>query len=155
MVPVSTILQRILPTNNYLHKIGLVDSPLSYLCQQTLEAIKHIFSECFVVKEIWMEVERWIMKIFNIHVQTSFDKYSILFGKYKDSSIRKSDNIITKQYVFQTKMRSSRPNAMVLKNVLTKRLYIEQFLPLRNCNYLDYNNYWKVLFQNVENSSFV
>ena len=59
----------------------------------------------------------------------------------------------TKQYVFQTKMRSSRPNAMVLKNVLTKRLYIEQFLLLKNCNYLDYNNYWKVLFQNLESSS--
>ena len=28
-------------------------------------------------------------------------------------------------------MRSSGPNAMVLKNVLTKRLYIEQFLLLK------------------------
>ena len=148
------LLHRILPTNNYLHKIGQANSPLCYLCQQTIETIEHIFAECFVVKEIWIEVEKWISGVFNI--QTSFDKYSILFGKYENSTIHRLENLIilfTKQYVFQTKMRSSRPNAMVLKNVLTKRLYIEQFLLLKNCNYLDYNNYWKVLFQNLESSS--
>ena len=51
-------------------------------------------------------------------------------------------------------MRSSRPNAMVLKNVLTKRLYIEEFsFKKKTCNHLDYNNYWKVMFQNLDNSS--
>ena len=58
------------------------------------------------------------------------------YGKYENtcSSIHRLENLIilfTKRYVFQTKMRSSRPNAMVLKNVLTKRLYIEQFLLLK------------------------
>ena len=81
------LLHRILPTNNYLHKIGQANSPLCYLCQQTIETIEHIFAECFVVKEIWIEVEKWISEVFNI--QTSFDKYSILFGKYENSSIHR------------------------------------------------------------------
>ena len=59
-------LHRILPNNNYLHKIGLVNSPLCYFCQQTLETIEHIFAECFVVKEFWIEVEGWILEVFNI-----------------------------------------------------------------------------------------
>ena len=60
-------IHRILPTNNYLHKICRVNSPLCYFCQQTLETIEHIFAECFVVKEIWIEVERLTTK-------SSFDK---------------------------------------------------------------------------------
>ena len=43
-------------------------------------------------------------------------------------------------------MRSSRPNAMVPKYVLTKR----KVFTFRDCNYLDFNNYWKALFQNLK-----
>ena len=46
------LIHRILPTNTYLHKIGQANFPSCYLCQQTLETIKHILPECFVVKEI-------------------------------------------------------------------------------------------------------
>ena len=50
------LLHRISPTNNYLDKIGLLNSPFSYFFQQTPETIEHI-AECFVVKEIWIIVE--------------------------------------------------------------------------------------------------
>ena len=36
--------------------------------------------------------------------------------------------LFTKPYVFQTKMRSSRPGTMVVINIFTKSSYIEQFL---------------------------
>ena len=65
------LLHRILLTNNYLHKIGLFKSPLCYLCQQTTETIEHIFAECFAVKEIWIEVERWILEVFKQFLITS------------------------------------------------------------------------------------
>ena len=122
-------------------------------CQQTIETIEHTIDECFVVKEIWIEIERWISEVFNM--QTSL--VNILIGKYENSSIYRLENLIilfTKQYVFQTEMKLSRPNTMVLKNVLTKRLNIEQCLLLKNCNYLDSNNYWKMLFQILESSLF-
>ena len=49
-------------------------------------------------------------------MQTSL--VNILIGKYENSSIYRLENLIilfTKQYVFQTEMKLSRPNAMVLK----------------------------------------
>ena len=66
--------------------------------------------------------------------QTSFDQYFTLFETYENSSIHRLENLIilfTKQYVFQTKMRSSRPSTMVLINVFTKISYIEHFLLLK------------------------
>ena len=56
------LLHRILPTNNNVHKKGLVNSPLCYLCQHTLETIEHISAECFIVRDIWIEVEIWILE---------------------------------------------------------------------------------------------
>ena len=99
-----------------------------FLCQQIPKTIDHIFAERFVVKEIGIEIERWLLEV--VKLQSSFDQYFILFGKYENNSIHRLENLIIriiKQYIFHTKMRSSRPNAMVLKNVLTKRLYIEEF----------------------------
>ena len=80
------LLHRILPTNNYLHKIGKFNSPLCYFCQQTLNTVKHTFAEYFVVKEI-LGIERWLLELFKL--QTSFDKYTLLFGKYENSSIHR------------------------------------------------------------------
>lgn len=46
--------------------------------------------------------------------------------------------------------RSSGPSLSAMEKIfLTKRLYIDQFLLLKNCNYLDNRNYWKVLFQTL------
>ena len=52
----------------------------------------------------------------------------ILFETYENSSIHRLENLMilfTKQYVFQTKMRSSRPSTMVLINVFTKRFVFD------------------------------
>ena len=43
-----------------------------------------------------------------------------IFGKYENDSIHRVEKLIillTNQYIFQTNMRSSRPNAKILKNV--------------------------------------
>lgn len=46
------LLHRILPINYHLHRVGIVNSPLCYFCQQTPENIKHNFVDCYLVKEI-------------------------------------------------------------------------------------------------------
>ena len=53
----------------------------------------NVFTECFVAKEIWIDVERWILKFFNI--QKSLNTNSIFFRKYDDSSIHRLENQIT------------------------------------------------------------
>lgn len=53
------LLHRILPINHYSHRVGIVNSSLCYFCQQTLETIEHIFVDCYLVKEIWIELEKF------------------------------------------------------------------------------------------------
>ena len=60
----------------------------------------NVFKECFVAKEIWIDVERWILEFFNM--QSSFNTNSIFFRKYENSSIHRLENQMTsftKQYV--------------------------------------------------------
>lgn len=148
------LLHRILPINYYLHRVGIVNSSLCYFCQQTPETIEHIFVDCYLVKEIWIELEKWMTDIFGL--QTSFDKYSILFGKYDNRDIHRLENLIilfTKQYILQSKMKTSRLNVNIIKKSITRRLFIEKLLLLKNCNYYLFDTYWKDIFQRLEHSS--
>ena len=81
--------------------------------------------------------------------QTRFYKYFTRFVTYENSSFHTLENLIIlfKKYVFQTKMRSSRPRAMVLKDVWTIRLYIEQFLLLKNATNLTTTIIWRFCFK--------
>lgn len=47
-------------------------SSLCYFCQQTTETIEHVFVELNLVKEIWIEFEKWLTDIFGL--QTNFNK---------------------------------------------------------------------------------
>ena len=68
-----------------------------------------MFAECFVVKEIWIEIKRWILEVFKL--QTASDRYSTLFEKYENSRIHRLENLIilfTNRYILQRpKMRPS------------------------------------------------
>lgn len=97
--------------NKLLHIAGLVISPLFLFAQKF-----NIFPECFIAKEIWIEVERWIFEFFN--VQTSFDTNLIFHGKYVNIYIHLLENLLisfTKQYVFRTEIKSSSTNVKVSK----------------------------------------
>ena len=49
----------ILPTNKWLHKIRLVDSPICKRCNTHIETMDHMIVECPKVNEFWLEfVER-------------------------------------------------------------------------------------------------
>lgn len=148
------LLHRILPINYHLHRVGIVNSPLCYFCQQTPETIEHIFVDCYLVKEIWIDLEKWMTDIFGL--QTNFDKYSILFGKFDNRDIHRLENLIilfTKQCILQTKMKTSRLNVENIKKSITRRLFIEKLLLLKNCNYHLFDIYWKDIFQRLEHSS--
>ena len=101
------ILHRIIPTNYYLFKLKLIDSQACTFCLSDIETIDHLFVECFKVKDLWCRIEEWVLDKFEMHC--SFDKMSILFGKYENRNICKVQNLIiltVKQFIFASKYKS-------------------------------------------------
>lgn len=69
------------------------------------------------------------------NLQTNFYKYSILCGKYDNKNIHKLENLIlffTKQYILQSKMKTLRLNVNIITKYITRRLFIENILLLKN-----------------------
>lgn len=57
---------RILPTNVYLFKRNIIDSPASLFCNQDIESIEHLIVDCYYVKEIWHYLEEWFRSKVNL-----------------------------------------------------------------------------------------
>ena len=55
-------LHRILPTNYYLHKLKLIESPNCSFCRKHPETIDHLFVECYEVKKTIDGCRRSIFK---------------------------------------------------------------------------------------------
>ena len=53
-------LQRRLSANNFLKKIGLVNSEKCTLCQRETEALVHLLWECPKIQSFWISLSLWL-----------------------------------------------------------------------------------------------
>lgn len=141
------ILHRIVPTNNYLYKIKLKDSPLCSFCKLNIETIEHLFTECPEVKDIWYRIEELFLTKYN--VSFVFDKRSTLFGKYNNNKLYRVQNLlilIVKQYIFSCKFKPiQKLDFFSLSIIIADRFLIQKFMLLKNCKYLEYEREWKAI----------
>ena len=82
------MLHRLSATNYCLNKCAIKDSPLCSYCNQLPETKDHLFSECFLIKDLWIEMENWLKSTLDIDI--NLNRNSILFGKI--NNLRKSHN---------------------------------------------------------------
>ena len=51
------VLNRILPFNDFLFKIGKSESPLCTFCHKTEENMRHLFFQCSFVQHFWCSIQ--------------------------------------------------------------------------------------------------
>lgn len=144
-------LHRILPTNYYLHKLKLIESPNCSFCRKHPETIDHLFVECYEVKKLWRAVEDLFLRQYMIPI--TFDRHNIIFGKYEDCKKNRVPNLlifITKHYIFTCRFKTV-PTLifMDLKEKIKSRFLIEKYLLLRNCKFDEYENHWQHIIDSL------
>lgn len=83
-----------------------------------------------------------------IDVFITFDRKSVIFGKFLNSYLYKTPNLImlVKQYIFANKNHNniSYLNFNVVKKIIKDGILLETKL-LKNCRYLDYESHWQTI----------
>lgn len=100
----TQLLHRISATNKYLCNCNLINSALCSFCGLLPETIDHLFSECYLIKELWDKIKYWLD---DLQLNVNFDNKSILVGKYLNSDIHRFENLfilIVKQYIYACKL---------------------------------------------------
>lgn len=106
-------------TNNAKKKIK--ESPVCSSCKRAEETIEHLFGYCYYVRELWEPYEEWLRRKFEM--QVTFDRHSILFGKYKERTLYKVHLwiLIIKQYIFASRYKDvPKLSFSALENIIKK-----------------------------------
>ena len=114
----------ILPTNKWLHKIGLVDSPICKRCNTHIETMDHMIVECPKVNEFWLEVVERSNMFHNLSRNEKL--FGILEMTSDDWQMKNQFLLIARRYICMSKYRESPLSVGVFKLILKDTARLEE-----------------------------
>jgi hypothetical protein len=137
------IIHRILGTNTFLYKIKVKDCNFCTFCKEKPETIEHLLWRCHKVSDLWHELNRWIFEMTYIEIPLNLE--IAMFGllhPYDANLIKNKIILLTKFYIFRTKVNEGMVNFEALKNYLKENLILEKHISFKNVTPEKYNTYW-------------
>lgn len=119
------IIHRILPLNSWLSKCNLTTTSNCDFCLIHKESIEHFFWECNVTKNIWLKLQSWLHSI-DKDITLEIDLKKILLGDPKNSSFIEHIKLITKEYIYNSKLKRNTPTFDGLIPYMNYKIKIEK-----------------------------
>ena len=139
------LLHRILPTEQYLHRCRLVESPLCNFCRQEPETLQHLFWTCEIVNQFWEALTLLIQdKCPHTH-HLRFEEKLILFGKSENVWTDKGLDMLiiwSKFFVYKAKLAKTQPRIQACMQTLNLRWMMERYISTVNGSQTKFDRIW-------------
>ena len=134
------VLHRILPTNVYLHKIGIVDSEFCNFCKNQPESLEHLFYDCPFVNNFLDTVVKWL----NIDINCLINRTNVLLGWpiKQDNKVFNWFMLQFKYFVYMIKSTNSTLSLNAFKAFLKFRFEVQSKLVSKK-RPIEYNDNWR------------
>ncbi|KAK4711266.1 hypothetical protein R3W88_005779 [Solanum pinnatisectum] len=73
-----------LPTNSYLHHLGIITDPSCPICHNAVESTTHTLLECHLVKKLWLDMGLNMYHIANTHSHWLHNLHNLDIPLYKN-----------------------------------------------------------------------
>lgn len=135
------IIHRILVTNKDLYRYKLIDSAKCTFCDQELESILHLMTDCSIVKQLWHDLSEWIKGKLQIDIE--FKDSDIILGLMeKRNDVLNLIIIVTKQFIYSNRCYGSVPTIDRLKIWLENTYNTHKFISHSSCDYTKFYTFW-------------
>ena len=129
-------------TNIFLYKIKVKDCNLCTFCREEPATIEHLLWGCHKVSDLWHESHRWICEMTYIEIPLNLEiAMFVLLHPYDANLIKNKIILLTKFYIFRTKVNDGIVNFEALKNYLRKSDFRKTHF-FQELNSEKYNMYW-------------
>ena len=145
------ILHRYLTTNAFLHKIGLIASPLCTFCDADSKSLEHLLITCPFTNDFWLDFICWCRNA-NIAVD-ELSKIDKLFGIWKreeDFLLLNHLLIVAKKYIYECRKNSTRPSFRVFCKTLAYVHRLELQVMKSNNKESSHNLKWRKYIDKLE-----
>ena len=146
------IIHRIIPTQRFLYIRKIVGSPLCNFCYSVEQDIDHLFFDCRVVNNFWIELEN-LLKNNCIHCQgLNISKELVIFGTTNTFHSDKVFDLLliwAKFFIYKCKLDNITPRFTNFHKILKYRYTIEKLIANKKNNQTaclqDWNLYSKII----------
>ena len=145
------ILNSYLTTNAFLHKIGLIASPLCTFCGAESEFLEHLLIACPFTSDFWLDFIRWCRNV-NIVLDglTNIDKLFGIWNRDDDFFLLNHLLIIAKKHIYECRKSSTRPSFKVFYKTLAYIYQLELQVIKSNNKESSHNLKWRKYLDNLE-----
>ena len=122
------IIHRILPTNHWLYKIGIINNPNCTKCNKNVvETLNHLFLECNVVEKFWSSfISQWD---FIFHDISDDEKlFGIIDEKSENWELKNHLLLIAKRYIYIDRCKGSTLSVRVFNVLLKDTARLEEII---------------------------
>ena len=121
-------LHRIIATNDFLCKLGIIDNNKCTFCDEEVETLEHIFFDCNIVKTFWDQFTNWIRSKTLIDVE--YSKENIFLGFNVNNPPLAINNLIllAKQFIYRCKCQKSKPKMSSFLHNIDLLIQIEKII---------------------------
>ena len=137
------ILNRILGTNYYTHKLKITNTPQCNICNDSDQTIKHLFCECPKIKMLWENIIKWIKNKLNISITLS--PLELILGYQHKNNYAKPLNMIilaTKAYTFWCAQKNVNPDIAELLTRIETTYNEQNTIALKTSKSDIFNKHW-------------
>ena len=139
-------IHRILPTNEFLYKIGKIKNDTCSFCRKNKETMKHLMWDCHNVSNFWDNIMKWLSDM-KINVQLTY--FVVCLGCHKDGQSNIFINMIilfAKRYIYRCRVQELKVNFNVFKEWLFFMEKVENSIALGKNKYGVHVRKWEPLY---------
>ncbi len=105
-------LYRIVPTEKFLHTVGISDSPNCFFCNGETETLVHLFWHCPKVQLVWQTIIGVLNEILTPPAPSSDPEPWMIHNFKNHKSLPTNVAVIVKMYTFSCKYSDQKLNAI-------------------------------------------
>ena len=120
------ILHRILPVNEALFKMKIIQSNLCTFCKSEVETLEHLFVECEFSKQLWIQISSLLRNKTKRDVNLS--KVEKLFGSLEENHMINHVILLVKKHIYFKRVTNSLPNFEDFKMYLHDIIKMEKYI---------------------------
>ena len=126
------LMMRAVVTNAHLYRWKIKNDNLCTFCSKEKETYTHLFVMCEKVHELWIQLERLMLKTNNDEIQ--FNVENVLFNRIAKSSrsVKNFLCLITKQYIYRQRCYQAVPSFIELRNIIFNVKNTEMYIARKN-----------------------
>ena len=137
---------RLISTNKYLLKCKLSPSSLCDFCNMNIESMEHLFWECQMVQNFWLEIKKFLN---NKDIVINLNYRTVVFGllnneKRQNTNVINFIIILAKYYIYKMKLNNTVPKFEGFQRYMKYKIKIEQEIALMQNKLQKHNEKWRI-----------